>query len=112
MHQESPPGSNSNRPLFLMDNFCQPHVLCSLILKKWHGFVAPRPPGTGGQKAAAVAHPPQPSPTHPNTPRDPKRIRHRPAQAPAVEPCRRMPPHTGLVGWSCVVDRQLVLLLL
>ena len=24
MHQESPPGNSSNRPLFLMSNFCQP----------------------------------------------------------------------------------------
>ena len=42
MHQESPPGNDSNRPLFLMDNFCQPRVLCSLIFKKWRGFCCVR----------------------------------------------------------------------
>ena len=39
MHQESPPGSNSTRPLFLMSNCCQPCVICSLSFKKWHGFL-------------------------------------------------------------------------
>ena len=38
MHQESPAGSNSNRPLVLVSNICQPCVICSLVVKKWHGF--------------------------------------------------------------------------
>ena len=38
MHRESPPENNSNRPLFLTSNFCQPCAICSLIFKKWHGF--------------------------------------------------------------------------
>ena len=42
MHQESPPGKNSNRPLFLMSNICQPCVICSLIFKNWHGFCPAR----------------------------------------------------------------------
>ena len=37
-----PPGNNSNRPLFLMSNFCQPRVICLLIFQKWHGFCCPR----------------------------------------------------------------------
>ena len=41
MHKESPPGSNSSRPLFLTRNFCRPRVLCSPIAKKWHGFSCP-----------------------------------------------------------------------
>ena len=34
MCQESPPGNNSNRPLFLMSTLSQRCVICSLILKK------------------------------------------------------------------------------
>ena len=41
MHQESPSGNNSNRPLFLMSNFCQPRIMCSLIFRICRGFVAP-----------------------------------------------------------------------
>ena len=42
MHQESPSGKNSNRPLFLMSNICQPCVICSLVFKNWHGFCRAR----------------------------------------------------------------------
>ena len=38
MHQESPPGNDSNRPLTLMSICCQPCVMDSLIFMKWHGF--------------------------------------------------------------------------
>ena len=41
MHQESPSGNSSNRPLFLMSNCCQPCVICPLIFTKGTGFVVP-----------------------------------------------------------------------
>ena len=42
MHQESPPRHNSNRPLFLTSNFCQPRMICSPFFEKWHGFCRAR----------------------------------------------------------------------
>ena len=35
-------GNNSKRPLFLMSNYWEPHIICSLIFKKWHRFCRAR----------------------------------------------------------------------
>ena len=35
-------GNNSKRPLFLMSNYWEPYVICSLIFKKWHRFCRAR----------------------------------------------------------------------
>ena len=59
--QESPPGNNRNRPLFLMRNFCQRCIFCLLTFKKWHGFCCtkicrfgvPRPPPPSGISSQA-----------------------------------------------------------
>ena len=54
-------GNNGKRPLFLMSNYWVPHIICSLIFKKWRRFCRaricrfifsptrnpPPPPGTG-----------------------------------------------------------------
>ena len=35
-------GNNSKRPLFLMSNYWEPHIICSLIFEKWHRFCRAR----------------------------------------------------------------------
>ena len=35
-------GNNSKRPLFLMSNYWDPYIICSLIFKKWHRFCRAR----------------------------------------------------------------------
>ena len=35
-------GNNSKRPLFLMSNYWEPYIICSLSVKKWHRFCRAR----------------------------------------------------------------------
>ena len=35
-------GNNGMRPLFFMSNYWEPHIICSLIFKKWHRFCRAR----------------------------------------------------------------------
>ena len=35
-------GNNSKRPLFLMSNYWEPYIICSLIFQKWHRFCGAR----------------------------------------------------------------------
>ena len=35
-------GNSSKRPLFLMSNYWEPYIICSLIYKKWHRFCRAR----------------------------------------------------------------------
>ena len=35
-------GNNSKRPLFLMSNYWEPYIICSLIFQKWHRFCCAR----------------------------------------------------------------------
>ena len=35
-------GNNSKRPLFLMSNYWEPYIICSLTFKKWHRFCRAR----------------------------------------------------------------------
>ena len=35
-------GNNSKHPLFLMSNYWEPYIICSLIFKKWYGLCCAR----------------------------------------------------------------------
>ena len=68
MHQESPPGNISSRPLFLMRKFCQLCVICSLIFKEWYGSCRARTSGLGFSRTQNISPFPPPRYSSPTSP--------------------------------------------